>query len=151
MSLKEQLKNLEQDRHKLAKDHIVATLTEIFREFPNINIISWGQKSSEYNDEGMYTGIHGPVFNHDFTEGGDGPAWDSLEMEIIQGYGDYRRNDTDGWDKILEAPTASEKLMGALNEIGEDLLVDIFDADEYILSAVREGDRFKIYQESVRY
>lgn len=153
MSVAEKLKNLEEDRQNIAKDHLQATLTEIFTEYPEINIISWGQKDSEYDDEGMYPGVNGPVFNYDFFDEVNKDNWNNLEMEIIQGYGSYRKSDTDGWEKIFKAPNAERKLMSALNDIGSELLVKIFDdADEYIVSAERKDDgTFKIYKESIRY
>lgn len=136
MNLISELETLNQARLRLAKMALHQVLTEVFEENPDINIISWGQKNSEYNDEGMYPGIQGPVFNYNFSDKRD---WDDLEWDIIMGYG-YRRKDHEGWSGILERPQAAKKLKEMLEGIGEDLMVAIMgNEDEYIISANRQN------------
>lgn len=40
----------------------------LFAIYPDIQCIEWAQKYSEYNDEGMYPGVYGPVVDQTYDE-----------------------------------------------------------------------------------
>lgn len=86
---------------------------------PGIDCVSWSQKSSEYDDEGMYPGVWGPVINDPFSAD-DGGEW-------AYGYG-----------SVLTDPRC-ESLKKVLEAIGSDILSNIF-GDEYAVDATYGND-----------
>lgn len=81
--------------------------------------VSWAQKGSEYNDEGMHPGVFGPVLNHPYCELED--RWDDeIWYDVL--YGGHRV------DPKLEA------LKSILNDVGDEILSDIF-GDECVVDA----------------
>ena len=99
---------------------VIKTAIGQLLEQDDIGAIAWGCKSSEYNDEGMYPGVHGPIVLEK-----DEDEWDEiLYNHDLQGYS-YPESPTD--PRLLE-------LKKALNLIGEDILCEIF-GDEHVVVA----------------
>lgn len=96
------------DYRKLVKEAINAEVGKLLKQ-PGIDVVSWAQKSSEYNDEGMYPGVAGPVINSPFVSD-DGRAWD-------RNYGVLYQN--------VKSPEASA-LSVLLDKIDCDELAEIF-------------------------
>lgn len=103
----------QKDIRTLAKTTIESIVKELFVKHSDLETISWAQKSSEYNDEGMSTGIVGPVSNVE-DDGNNYPEWV------------YAYNST------VESRLST--LSKALELIGVDILADIY-GDEYIVNA----------------
>lgn len=136
-TLKEAREKLNSANHILftsAKSEIGAELTRLFAN-PSITSIQWAQKASEYNDEGMYPGVFGPVKNQPGFDEEPWPSW-------IDGYG----YDTPGW-----AYDGMDDLKKVLNLLGEDILSEIF-GDECRIMAVRDtGKGYKLVTEYQSY
>ncbi len=134
-----ELKALDNQRMNLAKKALNDTLAEVFKNL-KIESISWGQKCTEYNDEGMYEGVSGPVVNVSLGEDESSFEWQ---------------------DKICYHPdpapegTANEikMLKEVLIAIGAPTLCDIIGGDEYVITATREKPvySFKLTAESAGY
>lgn len=139
MTIAEDLKALDKQRLDLAKKALNDTLSEVFKNH-DIESISWGQKYTEYNDEGMYEGISGPVVN--VTIDPDENSWE--------------------WqDKICYHPDPIPSgcaqqvrmLKDVLEAIGAKTLCDIVGGDEYVVTATREKPvySFKLTAENAGY
>jgi hypothetical protein len=122
-----------------AKSVLKGVVEKIFDENPDIQTIAWAQKASEYNDEGMYPGLFGPVANPEPDEDGD-----------YRGYG-YSSN----WlypsynDKFVVAPQLKE-LDETLQAIGEDELSQIFgDEHSVTVTNTENGPRFTTEYEGI--
>lgn len=109
--------------------------TLIFKNNPTIQSISFGVKSSEYNDEGMYPGIAGPVVSE--NEDGD------------SGLDDYESRD---WlyDYNASVEPRVQGLKATLDLIGEDILTQIY-GDEYVVTASRKVDGFRVTTDYASY
>jgi hypothetical protein len=123
LNIADELKALDNQRIDLAKRALNDALSEVFKNH-SIKSISWAQKYTEYNDEGMYEGVSGPVVN--------------VDLEGLERY--------EWQDKIcyhpdpLPAGCAKEvkMLQEVLRAIGPRTLCDIIGDDEYVITATRE-------------
>lgn len=133
------LENLQQARreidnaNRLLKDEAEKTIRDelerIFIANPTFKTIDWAQKHSEYNDEGMYEGVFGPVANEISAEeqrnDDDWPDW-------LYGY---------GGTKVVDE---LKELHSILNAVGEEVLSDIF-GDECRVTASWDVSKAKVY------
>lgn len=115
---RKQLDEAKKSLQSQAKFAVGEALDDIFAAHEDVMKIQWAQKSSPYNDEGMYDGVHGPVINNE-DDDRYCPRWT------------YR------YDAPLD-PRAKE-LKAVLEAIGEEILSDIF-GDENIVTAERQPD-----------
>lgn len=86
--------------------------------------VSWAQKSSEYNDEGMYPGVFGPVLDHPYH---------TLED----------RWEDEKWYDVLygsESDSKAQALKDILENVGDEILSDIF-GDECVVDATLSNGR----------
>ena len=109
-----------------ARTTIEALIRDAFED-SDITNIAWAQKSSEYNDEGMYPGIVGPVVN-------------------------VNEEGRQQWVGVVVHQTDSRlpELTEALNLIGEEILSDIFGDEAYVI-ATRDGEAVKLVTEYAGY
>lgn len=103
----------------VAKTAIREECEKIFA-LPGITSVSWAQKSSEYNDEGMYEGVYGPVLNRpydptDDEAGADDDRWERWYDVLYPGYGSSSATDH-----------RLKPLADILNGLGQVILSDIF-------------------------
>lgn len=117
-----------------AKSAINETLKAVFAD-ETVQSVAWSQKNSEYNDEGMYPGFHGPVLN-------DAPVEDIRDWA-------YDSQWLFGYDRAEVDPKLAE-LKDVLEAVGEEILVELYD-DEAVVVAQRRGDKLVIQVESVGY
>lgn len=99
-------------------------LTSSF-ENPEIQTIAWAQKYSEYDDEGLYPGITGPVIN---VVDGDDP------MEGVWGW-TYGGGDANGF------PEEYGNVKNMLDAVGEETICNIVGDDNNIVVAIRDERR----------
>lgn len=104
----------------LAKQSIRDAVQAVFDNYPDVETVAWAQKHSEYNDEGMYPGLFGPVINAERDDDGS-YGYDSFVY-------DYHGTKID--DRL-------GALHQVLEAIGTEELSDIF-GDEYSVTAERE-------------
>lgn len=101
-----------------AKQVLNDVVLAVFRRDSEITSVSWAQKSSEYNDEGMYHGVFGPAINQPYD--GSGSSWYDL-----------------GWTtSYVPVPTELRGVEEVLKALGVDILAQIF-GDEAIVNARR--------------
>lgn len=120
----------------VAKVELGALLAGIFAQ-PGVRDVAWGQKHSDYDDEGMYGGIMGPAINQFSDEDGNielDDWWDALYNERFDGF----------------VPEAN-RLSGLLNTIGPEVLCEIVGDDEHVVVAYEEDGVIKFFAESVGY
>lgn len=110
-------------------------LTEVFSN-PSIETVAWAQKHSEYNDEGLYPGITGPVINVVDADDPTADLWDWA------GYGDSSPG---------EFPEEQRLVKSVLDKIGEETICEIVGDDDNIVVASRQGDGFTIFAEYAGY
>lgn len=121
-----------------AKAALHDVLTDAFSN-PEVHEISWGQKNSEYNDEGMYPGVHGPYVSGKEDEEMD---WEHPAYRWVLGFEYGNKNPTEPAFREEE-----QSVKAVLEAIGEEVLCDVLGYDEYVVSAYRSGDGFKLTQE----
>lgn len=123
---------------KAAKAALKEVLHDAFQN-PRIATVAWGQKYSEYNDEGMYPGIAGPVINVVDPEDPRADAWGWLG-----GWGTSTDDDF---------PTEQRRIKTVLDKVGPEVLCEIVGDDEYMVYAVRSEnpDGFIIDYEHMGY
>lgn len=136
------------EEHKAAaKEELGSVLSGIFESDPSIHHVVWGQKYSEYNDEGMYPGISGPVINS------------SLGI-VDEENGELVEIDLDGWWNVCAYPgedsdpqyqEQQDLLSTTLSEIGEDVLCEIVGEDEHVVVAQRSANGFDLWSEYAGY
>lgn len=121
VNLAEQLKSLDQERLELSRTALTEQLKQTFKNL-DIHTVSWGQKTTPYNDEGMYDGVSGPVFNlpEDLEE--------HERLDQICYHSPPQPEFKKEWDA----------LHGVLEAIGAETLCRIEGDDEYIVTATRE-------------
>lgn len=124
VNIADELKALDKQRLDLAKKALNDTLSEVFKNH-SIESISWGQKYTAYNDEGMYEGVSGPVINVEIDPNGDRMEW----QDAICYHPDPTPPDCIHQVKILK---------NVLDAIGSKTLCDIVGDDEYVVTATRE-------------
>jgi hypothetical protein len=105
-----------------ARGTIEETLIPIFQHNPDIDVVTWAQKSSEYDDEGMYPGIHGPI---GLTE---------EEAENEDRFPDWLYGYTEKKDDRLSSLTK------VLTTIGDEVLSEIY-GDQNVVTAQRANDK----------
>lgn len=115
---RQQLDNAKKMIKDQAEKSIKEELVKIFSDV-DVDAVQWSQKSSEYNDEGMYPGIHGPYFVT--VTNGD----EHINRELY-GYGQ------------TPVPPELESLKRILDCIGDDILSEIF-GDENVNTVTRSG------------
>lgn len=100
--------------NSIAKEAINESVKQLLM-YPDVRYVSFAQKGSEYNDEGMYPGVFGPAINEPFSvfdgEEGNDDRWDSWIYE-------YRPD-------VPNDPRLRD-LYDILNGIGEEILSSIF-------------------------
>ena len=132
-----------------SKRALTDVLSAVFSN-PEVTDVAWGQKTSEYNDEGMYPGIMGPVIN---------------EFSIVNDEtGEVEETDLDDWwSKLYDGypprttykfPVERAKVAAILEAIGPEILCEIVGDDEHVVIAERDNrrsDGFTLWSEDVRY
>lgn len=106
---------------KAGYEAIKSELTEIFKD-PEVQTVRWGQKTSPYNDEGMYDGLTGPVLNPEVEETRWGTSHDWL------------------YDYGVVVDSRLKALADVLNQLSVELLCEIIGDDEYVVTAERSDD-----------
>ncbi|MFI5405133.1 MAG: hypothetical protein ACHQ1D_01330 [Nitrososphaerales archaeon] len=111
-------------------DAIKAECIGLFSANPGLTNIQWAQKASEYNDEGMYPGVFGPVANRPVSRD-DGDGWDYMPA-WLDDYGDP------------DTPSPYDRYLGELRRIlaaaGDEVLSEVF-GDSAKVAAIRDEDR----------
>lgn len=100
-----------------AREAVNDALKELFAD-ETVQTVRWAQKSSEYNDEGMYPGVAGPVVNFAGEDYGDHWEW-------LAGYNYSGPEDN-----------KAKNLKAVLELIGEEILSDVF-GEENIVTVSR--------------
>jgi hypothetical protein len=118
---RQQIDSATKTLQSVAKRAINDEVTKLLSD-PAIRYVSFAQKASEYNDEGMYPGIQGPAINEPFDVADD----------------EYSDGD-DRWDSWVydtdhRVDPRAKQLAAILNGIGEQILSDIF-GDECAVDA----------------
>lgn len=134
----DELATLEKARLSLAKDILNRALTEVFTN-PEIKFVGWGEKFSEYDDEGMYPGISGPFFNVDYhSVKREDESWNTIH-ECLFGSGEETfLSEYSNLKKILEG-------------IDTPLLCQIVGDDDYVVVAKRTNKGFIIQADHWQY
>ena len=115
---RERIKSAREVLEKESEATIKETVESILSSNPDIDIIRWGHRSSEYDDEGMYPGIVGPIVQS------------REEFDAEDNYPDWIYRDEYKSDKRLST------LVTALNSIGEDILSDLY-GDQAVVTIER--------------
>lgn len=110
------LKNSRQNVIQEAKRAIKWEVQQLLAE-PDIEVVSWAQKTSEYTDEGMYPGVFGPAFNQPYSTSED--RWDSFVYE---------------WDFKIDP--RGETLREILLNVGDEILSEIFEDESAVDATV---------------
>jgi hypothetical protein len=120
-----QMNDAQRELESSAKSVINEAVKELL-DSPDISNVVWAQKSSEYNDEGMYPGVAGPHLN---VEGVD-DDFDPYDLEdrwgLMETYGSVDQRASD--------------LKKVFDLLGEEILSDLF-GDEHLVVATLNGDR----------
>lgn len=111
------LDNAEQNLRTNAKTAINTELKRLFSD-DTVETVQWSQRESEYNDEGMYDGVHGPVLNL--------PRWEEDRGNWAYGYSGQTT------DPILS------DLSTILASVGAEILSDLY-GDAAVVTVTR-GD-----------
>lgn len=110
-----------------AKDAVREGLDEVFAD-PSVKVVIFAQKSSEYNDEGMYPGVFGPEVRTEDVNVDQliDDRWDEF-YDLLYGYGNSA------------ADPRAPKLKAALEAVGQEVLSDLFGNE--CLVFVTKGDK----------
>lgn len=116
-----------------AKEAVKEGLDTVFAD-PSVTLVMFAQKSSEYDDEGMYPGVYGP----DIREG---------EYNIDQILDD-RWEELDGLLGYGSLPTDPRgvQLKAVLEAVGDDVLSDLF-GDESVVFVTKGEKGYSITSE----
>lgn len=120
---REQLTTARATLQTKGKQTLLAVVDEIFNAHPDIHDISWASKSSEYDDQGMYPGIAGPVANEDENYNDGYPEW----------LYDYR----------FQQDPRLAPLKQTLDLLGEDVLSELFGDEEQVTVRRELPSRFE--------
>lgn len=116
IAAKQRVKEANELIQELAKSTLDDLIRFIFNVHPGMLGIEWAQKSSEYDDQGIYYGVYGPVLldlnDHDDSY----PNWL------------YRGEDV---------PTELAELKTLLDSLGPEVLVRMF-GDEEVVTVTRD-------------
>lgn len=138
-----QLRDAEGALQRAGKTALRETLDLIFTN-PEVKDVAWGQKTSDYDDEGMYPGFMGPVVNEFSTEDGDVEVDDWWSKLYDGGYG-RSTSINEGFSR------ETRLLKTVLDKIGAETMCEIIGDDEHVVVAYRDGEDVRIYAEDVRY
>ena len=120
------------------KQALGEALDNLFAGNSSVEVVVWGQKNGEYDDEGLYPGIMGPnsITSAEYERLGDYELW-----EVV-----YDRSGTG-------IPPALKPLSVVLEQLGSELLADIVGGDEHYVIAQRDtdGDGFSLHSEHAEY
>lgn len=118
------------EAEKVLRGEARSTLNELVTDLLNqdgIQNVSWAQKSGEYNDEGMYPGVHGPFINL---------------VDDPENYGEIRDNNRElmGYNYPATPVDARAKdLESALDFLGEEIVADIFGEESAVVAYLVDG------------
>jgi hypothetical protein len=116
---------------KAAKEALTDELGRLFAD-KSVMTVAWGQKYSEYNDEGMYPGIMGPALNQFIIAGEDTQV---IEWEVEDYFeGLYERY---GQENPHLTDPRLRPLRELLNKIGAETLAEIIGGDQDVIVAAR--------------
>lgn len=121
----------------VAKEELTDELGRLFAH-RDVLTVSWGQKYSEYNDEGMYPGIMGPALNKFIIAGEDTEV---IEWEVgYHGSNDYFEAlySRYGQENSHLSDPRLTPLRELLNKIGAEVLAEIIGGDQNVVVAARE-------------
>ena len=112
--IEEAKQELSGEAKSVLRDEVYRILTEN----EDIKNVAWGHKSSEYNDQGMYPGVAGPIINS---------VEDLNDYNSYEWLWSYKPEPTDERLKDLET---------ILNALGEEILTDIFGDEQCVIAKV---------------